>query len=171
MNTSIVSKKIELTQGMKDHIEAIIEQFNKYSLEILSVKTIVGESKTSKKQGVEVEFTIVLPKKDTIVIKQSDKDFYAACDLAVDRAKKVLRRLHDRLKNNHPINQEKTQEPTIYSDDDEIVPIDLDLYKPIEPAQALDELKSSTAVFRVFKDIDLKTRVLYKRKDGKFGLY
>ena len=54
---------------------------------------------------------------------------------------------------------------------DEIVPTELDLYKPLEIDEALNKLKESTDQFLVFNDMDAKMRVLYKRKDGKFGLF
>lgn len=175
MNTSIVSRKIELTDGMREHVESVTEQFGKYNLDIIAVKTIISETKNHKKPGVEVEFTIQLPKRDTVVIKQGDKDFYAACDIAVERAKKVLRRIHDKQITVRGDEEHKAEAdvPSMYSDveEDEIVPADLELHKPIEPQEALDDLKTSNAMFKVFKDIDGNTRVLYRRKDGRFGLY
>ena len=54
---------------------------------------------------------------------------------------------------------------------DEIVPTELELYKPLEIDEALNKLKESTDQFLVFNDMDAKMRVLYKRKDGKFGLF
>ncbi len=175
MNVSIVSKKIELTDAMKAHVETVTEQFTKYNLDIIAVKTIISETKNHKKPGVEVEFTIQLPKRDTIVIRQGDLDFYAACDIAVERAKKVLRRTHDKMKTVRADDEHKAEAdvPSMYSDvdEDEIVPADLELHKPIEPQEALDDLKTSNAMFKVFKDIDGNTRVIYRRKDGKFGLY
>jgi O-acetylhomoserine len=49
--------------------------------------------------------------------------------------------------------------------------MELEIYKPLEIEEALFKLKSSDAQFYVFNDIDAKMRVLYKRSDGKFGLY
>ena len=56
--------------------------------------------------------------------------------------------------------------------EDEIIPIKLKSYKPMEIEDALNELKSDNGVFKVFYDLDDNLRVLYKMKDGKhFGLY
>lgn len=173
MDASIVSKRVTLTDGMQEHIKAVTQQFEKYNLDIIAIKTIIGEAKNHKKLGIEVEFTIVLPRKDTIVIKQTDKDFYAACDIASERVKKVLRRIHDKQTSAKTNVQIDIEVPDLYSDneEDEIVPTELTLHKPIEPQEALEELKTTNAIFKVFKDIDGNTRVLYRRKDGKFGLY
>lgn len=61
-------------------------------------------------------------------------------------------------------------EPNL-NDIDEIVPTELELYKPLEIDEAVNKLKESTDQFLVFNDMDAKMRVLYKRKDGKFGLF
>ena len=55
--------------------------------------------------------------------------------------------------------------------EDEIVPAEPVLFKPQEVAEVLEKLKESGKVFEVFYDNDGKMRVLYKRTDGKFGLY
>ncbi|MDX1295918.1 MAG: HPF/RaiA family ribosome-associated protein, partial [Sulfurimonadaceae bacterium] len=132
------------------------------------------------KRGVTVEFTINLAGKNTIVIKQRDDDLYAAIDIAIDRAQKALRRLHDRNSDhrNEGINDAKNEagngiDLSAESEalEDEIVPVELDLYKPREIADVLDELKASNKQFEVFIDMDNKTRVLYKRSDEKFGLF
>ena len=55
--------------------------------------------------------------------------------------------------------------------DTEIVPMRLESYKPTEIEEALNDLKASDDVFKVFYDMDDNFRVLYKMKDGHFGLY
>ena len=49
--------------------------------------------------------------------------------------------------------------------------MDLDLHKPLDIEDALERLKSSSQQFFVFNDKDSKMRVIYKRIDGKYGLY
>ena len=52
------------------------------------------------------------------------------------------------------------------------MPVRLTSYKPIDIEEALEELKGSDAVFKVFYDKDNNMRVLYKSSiAGKFGLY
>lgn len=107
-----------------------------------------------------------------MVVKQKDKDLYAAIDLAIDRISKVLRRLHD--KNITHKHQDEIKENLVLPsviEEDEIVPMELELYKPLEIEEALEKLKASKDIFLVFNDIDAKMRVLYKKKDGKFGLF
>ncbi|MFW2427680.1 HPF/RaiA family ribosome-associated protein, partial [Aliarcobacter butzleri] len=53
-----------------------------------------------EKQGIKAfsfDFTLDIANVDTVVVKQKDKDLYAATDIAVDRVSKVLRRPHDKI--------------------------------------------------------------------------
>ena len=75
------------------------------------------------------------------------------------------------MKQNAVDNAIGANEPNLNDEVDEIVPTELELYKPLEIDEALNKLKESTDQFLVFNDMDAKMRVLYKRKDGKFGLF
>ncbi len=166
MNVSIVGKKIDLTDGMKATIESVIEDIQKYNLDLISIKVIVDKN---KKDEFKVEFNVQVANKGAVVVTQKDKEFYRACELAKDRLSKVLRRYHDKLVS-HRIKQEI---PAIVVDeeDDEIVSVDLAMEKPMSVEEAVAEFKQTNEVFMVFKDLGGDMRVLYRRKDGKFGLY
>ena len=49
--------------------------------------------------------------------------------------------------------------------------MELELYKPQEVGEVLEKLKESTKQFEVFYDNEGKMRVLFKRNDGRYGLY
>jgi putative sigma-54 modulation protein len=178
MNISLVGRHIELSDAIKDHLMHSIDTLSKYHLDLISVNAVA--SSNERKKGVTIEFTINVAGKNTIVITQRDDDLYAAIDIAIDRAQKALRRLHDRINDhkNEGMNEAKNaaaQSVNLHAVgeamEDEIVPTELVLYKPQEVAEVLEKLKESTKVFEVFYDNDGKMRVMYKRADDKFGLY
>lgn len=178
MNISLVGRHIELTDPIKDHLMNSIDTLNKFHLDIISVNAVA--SMNERKKGVQIEFTINIAGKNTIVITQRDDDLYAATDIAIDRAQKALRRLHDKQSDHHHtgINEAKAAAASNVDlhelsegMEDEIVPMQLELYKPQEVAEVLEKLKESGKQFEVFIDNDDKMRVLFKRNDGKFGLY
>lgn len=176
MNLSISSRKIELTDAMRAYIEKAFEQFDKYNLDIIAVKCVVeGDSKRNKPQ-IAVDFTIQMAHRDTVVIRHMEEDFYAACDVAMERVKKVLRRYKDRISDK--IGKEVPHKveadiPNLFidSEDDEVILASADVHKPMEVAEAVEHLKATNLMFVVFNDKDNRMRVLYRRKDGKFGLY
>ncbi|MDA3049525.1 ribosome-associated translation inhibitor RaiA [Campylobacter sp. JMF_01 NE2] len=180
MNLSIVGKQFELTDAIKDYITQAFDSLKKYNLDIISGRAVVSADEKQGRKGFVMDFSLNLAHQDTIVVREKDKDLYAAVDNATNRLAKVLRRYHDKVnshKNRDDMKQSavdeiiKASEPNLDDNVDEIVPTELDLYKPLEIDEALNKLKESTDQFLVFNDMDAKMRVLYKRKDGKFGLF
>jgi putative sigma-54 modulation protein len=180
MNTSIVGRHIELTEPIKDYINSSIEIFKKYNLDIISVNAIISTEEKNGKKGFSFEFTLNVAHLDTIVVKQKDKDLYAAIDIAVDRVSKVLRRHHDKITGHKATKLTEVEASEIQDQiakelekfEDEIVPVRLTSYKPVDIEEALNELKETEAQFKVFIDRDDNMRVLYKMKEeGKYGLY
>ncbi|HHH18956.1 MAG TPA: ribosome-associated translation inhibitor RaiA [Campylobacterales bacterium] len=176
MSKNIVGRHFDLSDSIRNHIADGIEGLDKYNLEIISTNTIIsGDNK--RKDGVSLELVINLKDKNTIVITQSDKDVYAAADLAISRAQKALRRHADKIKN-HKVMSFKDlgddAEAVLDLDPEEVelVPMDLELHKPLDFDEAIDALKAEKKrQFIVFNDYDGLMRVMYKRADGKFGLY
>lgn len=177
MNISLTGRGLELTEGIKDHMRSSIDALKKYNMDIISANAVASSAHKKGKEHFNIEFVLNLPQKHTIVISQNDGDLYAAIDIALERAEKALRRLHDREVDHHKVglNELKAENVDVKtveaSMDDEIVPVELELYKPREVEDVLNDLKESGKMFDIFIDHENKTRVLYKRNDGKFGLY
>ena len=160
MNTSLVGRQLELTDAMKAHIQSAIETLKKYNLDIISVRVVVSPD---EKKGFIVEFSINIAHKNTIVVKQDDKDMYAAVDLAVERAKKVLRRYHDKI-TDHQVEKDE-DDLNLEQEVDEIIPMELELYKPLAHEDAVEVLKESKRDFLVYNDYEDNVKVLIKNKD------
>ena len=93
MNVQVHAKDITLHANTKAHIEAAIESFTKYSLELTSVNVHIQ----TEKKGISIEFDIHIAHAKPVVINQIDDNLDAAIDLAIDRTTKALRRLHDKM--------------------------------------------------------------------------
>lgn len=177
MNIYLTGRQLELTDPIKAHMNASIETLGKFNLDIISVSVIASAQTREGKDQSIVEFVINLGHKNTIVIKQRDDDLYAAIDVATSRAQKAMRRIHhkDTDYNKVGLNEIKNVDVNVKEVaealEDEIVPVELSLYKPREVEDVLQDIKDSEKLFEIFIDHDNKTRVLYKRNDGRFGLY
>ncbi len=176
MSKNIVGRHYDLSESIRTHIADSLDALDKYNLNIISSNTIITADNKTKK-NVSVELVLNLKDKNTIVITQSDKDVYAAADTAFSRAEKALRRHADKIKN-HKIMSFKDlgdeAEAVLEMDTEEIelVPMDLELHKPLDFEEAIEALKAENKrQFIVFNDHDGLMRVMYKRADGKFGLY
>jgi len=179
MNTSIVGRHVKLTDDLKIHVESTIDTFKKYNLDIISVNAIISKEEKHGKNLITFEYVLNIANIDTVVVKQKDKDIHAAIDIATDRVSKILRRHADKIKAHDATklsdlaiaDEEDSIAKELEKLDTEIVPMRLESYKPVEIEEALNELKASDEVFKVFYDMDDNFRVLYKMKDGHFGLY
>ena len=174
MKRSITGRHFELTEPIKNYAEAAVDVLDKYNLDITTANTVIS---SSEKKGFAVEFIVNLKDRNTIVITQNDKDVYAAIDLAIERMKKSLRRHSDKIKG-HRITSFKDlgMEAEAVTDFDaaepEIIPMDLELHKPMDFDEAIEALRAeSKRQFIVFNDSEGLMRVMYKRADGNFGLY
>ena len=166
MNTTVVGRNIELTEAMKDHIRKVIDEVEKYNLGILhSIVTIEKD----KRDFFDVEIIMNIPDKGTAVVHYKDKDMYAALDKAKDKLEKLLRRYHDK-KTNYK-SKDRIEELIVEESQDEIVEMPLDVEKPLSIEEAIEEYKNSGLYFMVFRDTNGEKRVIYRRKDGKLGLY
>lgn len=97
MNVQIRSKEVKLTQHLNDHINVAIENFKRYHLDITTVNVMISK----EKKGVGVEFDIHIAHAQPVVINDTDEDLDTAIDMAIERANKALRRLHDKVKDHH----------------------------------------------------------------------
>ncbi len=177
MNISLTGRQLDLTDAIKAHITTSIDTLSKYNMDIISVNVVASAQTKKGKEHSMVEFVINLAHKNSIIIKQNDDDLYAAIDIAISRAQKAMRRMHDKNTDHQKVglNEAKSEnadmKEAIEAMEDEIVPVELDLYKPREVEDVLQDLKDGNKIFEIFLDNENKTRVLYKRNDGRFGLY
>ncbi|MFA6193178.1 MAG: ribosome-associated translation inhibitor RaiA [Sulfurimonas sp.] len=99
MNVKIHAKGVTLHEHAKAHIEAAVEGFRKFQLDITTVNVNVS----TEKKGVAIEFDIHIAHSQPVVISQGDSDLDTAIDLAIERASKALRRLHDKVIDKHAV--------------------------------------------------------------------
>ncbi len=177
MNKSITGRHFELTDAIKNYADNAMEELKKYNLDLISASTVISANEKNGKKGFAVEFIVNLKDKNTIVITQVDKDVYAAIDLAIERVKKSLRRHADKIKGHRimsfkDLGVEAEAVTELETEEIEIVPMDLELHKPLDFDEAIEALKAEKKrQFIVFNDEEGLMRVMYKRADGKFGLY
>ena len=93
MNLQIHAKEVTLNDNTKAHIESAVESLKKYKLDVTTTNVNIAK----QKQGVLVEFDCHIAHAQPIVISQTDDSLETAIDLAVERASKAFRRLHDKM--------------------------------------------------------------------------
>ena len=173
MKKNIRGDKITVTDSIKSYIDEKIEKLNKYfDNENIEAKIIIRVS--NNKQIIEVT---IPTDKYTLRAEERNDDLYAAIDLVIDKLERQIRknktRLNDRYKketfadfNIAFFNEEDEEE-----DDELIVKRKVIDLKPMDEEEAILQMELLNHDFFVFKNIDEEcVSVLYRRKDGKYGI-
>ena len=170
MNTAIIGKNIDLTDAMKDVIESSHTSFEKYHLDIISSKAII--TCEDKQKRYCVEFLLNVAHNNSVVIKQLDKDAYTAIDEATLRVHKKLRKIHEMEVEHKSLSLGELLSDEKDELEENIVHMNIEGHHRIEIKDAITSLSANTEQnFLVYTDKEDKIRVMYKRRDGKLGLY
>ncbi len=171
MKYIIRGDKLVVTKAIKGYIEEKLEKLDKYyeNPESISCKVVVR----SKNNLQSIEVTIPLNK---IILRaeESEKDLYAAIDLVVDKLEGQIRKNKTRLKNRYQKSDVQEIDFSYEEDEEEELKIvkrkDIDT-KPMDEEEAILQMELLNHDFFAFKNTDEDcVSVIYKRKDGKFGI-
>ena len=172
MKYIIRSAKMENTDAIKEYIENKLARLDKYFQDSDEIEANVLTKVNGKKQTIEV----TIPTKHfTLRNEETNEDLYAAIDKIVDKLERQIRKNKTRLNRNVKDNikefnfdfdikeEEEPKEKIVKRKDIEM--------KPMDEEEAILEMELLGHSFFVYKDMDTnKTCVLYKRKDGDYGL-
>jgi len=181
MNVVITGRHFEVTEGIKSHINEKIVKLDKFYHKILEAHVILSVEKFR-----HIAEITVIGKHIKVTATETTSDMYASIDMAIDSLEKQLRKLHDRIKEHRVKGSsgrirdiavrslsaiKEAFRPAKESAAPEIVETKRVAEKPMSEGEAVDELKISNSEFIVFRNAgDDKINVIYKRKDGNFGL-
>ena len=173
MEIIIRGDKIIVTDAIKKYVTEKIEKLDKYFENPSEIKAHISIRVNNLSQIIEVT---IPTSKFTLRAEESHADLYAAADLMIDKLERQIRknktRLKNKLKNNDLIelnlNFEITKEE---ENENKIVKRKSVEMKPMDEEEAILQAELLDHDFFVFKNIDEDCiSVLYKRKDGKYGI-
>lgn len=171
MKYNIRGDKMVITEAIKDYAENKLGRLEKY-IKDDSVTANVLAKVRGNSQIVEVT---IPTSKFILRSEEENDDLYAAIDLVTDKLERQIRKNKTRLNKNikEPV-KEFNFDFEIDDDEDsdeKIVKRKNVEMKPMDEEEAILEMELLGHNFFVYKDMDTnKTCVLYKRKDGNYGL-
>ena len=170
MKYNIRGKKVDITDSIKTYIEEKIGKLDKYFEKPEDILATVLVKIKGHEQIVEVTITNGV----TLRGEESHKDLYAAIDLVLEKIERQIRKNKTRLKKRK--NKDKSLDFVIDFDTEEdeekqITKRKSIEMKPMNEEEAILQMNLLDHDFFVYKDIDTeKICVLYKRKDGDYGI-
>lgn len=170
MKYIIRGEKIEITDAIKKYITEKIGKLDKYFQKPEEIKANVLVRIRGVEQIVEVTIPI---KKIVLRCEERDEDLYKAIDLASDKLERQLRKNKTKIqKQKKDISKAmRFEEIEPLEEKEEIVKRKKIEMKPMNEEEAIMQMDLVDHDFFVYKDIDTKSiNVIYKRKDGTFGI-
>lgn len=173
MEIIIRGDKITVTEAIKEYVTSKFEKLDKYFENPEEIKAYVNVKVSNLSQIIEVT---IPTSKFTLRAEEGHEDLYAATDLMVDKLERQIRKNKTRLKNKFKNNDlmdlnlefEVTAEEV---NDNKIVKRKSIEMKPMDEEEAILQAELLDHDFFVFKNVDEEcVSVLYKRKDGRYGI-
>lgn len=171
MKCTIRGEKIKATDAIRDYIETKMSKLDKYFKEMDVSANILIKLK-GKKEAIEVTIPY-----DKYILRSEEvhDDLYAAIDLVTDKLERQIRKNKTKLKKQNKFNDKIFNFDYELSDEEEksenrIVKRKVLEMKPMDEEEAILELELLGHDFFIFKDMSNNTKVLYKRKDGNYGI-
>lgn len=181
MNYNIRGENMEVTPALRDYVEKKVGKLERY-FDTTPIADVNVRMQVLNNQHI-IEITIPMPQ---LLLRGEDvhSDMYAAIDKVVEKLERQIRK--HKTKVNRKFRQEGSlkymfknelepleleEEVVIPEDELEVVRKKRFNLKPMDAEEAILQMDMLGHTFFVFSDaVNGSTSVVYKRKDGKYGL-
>jgi len=180
MNFNIRGENIEVTDAIREYVEKKISKLERYFNSEITSDVHVNISVYNEEQRIEV----TIPMTNLLLrAEEQHTDLYAAVDLVVDKLERQIRKHKTKInrkfrQNGAPkyafaeMEKEAKEEAEAESESGiDIVRTKRFNLKPMDSEEAVLQMDMLGHSFFVFtNDVSGDTNVVYRRKDGKYGL-
>ena len=179
MNYNIRGENIEVTPAIREYVEKKVSKLERYFNEVPDTNVHVN-LKVYQGKSAKVEVTIPMPQL-VLRAEEVNEDMYAAIDLITDKLERQIRK--HKTKVNRKFREQGNQREFFASNVSSNVQVeedenDLEVVrtkqfdlKPMDSEEAVLQMNLLGHNFFVYTDSDSnRTNIVYRRKDGKYGL-
>lgn len=173
-NISVTGRHLDVTESMKQHAREKLEKIKKYFPRVIDIHVVMDIQKFNHKVEVILQANHI-----NIQAKEVTKDMYISIDKVVAKLDRQLKKYKNKIQEHRHREAKTTLLPLDIisfkkkSDDFEpkVVTSEKFSAKPMFLDEAMVQVKLSRDNFLVFTNAENeKINVIYKRKDGNFGL-
>ncbi len=172
MEISIYGDKLKVIKSIKEYIKEKVSKLNKYFKDDSHIKARVVAKIKGHRQIIEVT---IFTSNFTLRAEEAHSNLYAAVDLVIDKLEGQIRKNKTKIQNRkakglnsdfHFDYNNKLEEEEL-----KIVRRKRIELKPMDEEEAILQIEMLDHDFFIYKDIDSKkVCVLYRRKDGQYGV-
>lgn len=181
LNFNIRGENLEVTPAIRDHVENKVTKLERYFTNGSGATAHVNLKVYNDKQ-TKVEVTIPM-KNLTLRAEERHDDMYAAVDLIVDKLERQIRKYKTRVNRKFreregvasffaSTNKTSNNEP-VHDHEEEFSVVRTKRFdlKPMDEEEAILQMNMLGHNFFVYTDAESEdTNIVYKRRDGKYGL-
>ncbi len=171
MKVIVSGRNLEVTDALKDQVKEKLERFGKYFRDDIEAQATL----TVERNRQIIEITI--PLNGTILrAEEATNDMYTSIDKAINKLYKQMEKhktkLEKRYQGHDTIRFEEIRNIAKYEEEEmKIVKTKRFAIKPMDPQEAVLQMDLLGHNFFVFTNADTdEVNVVYKRKDGQYGL-
>ncbi|WP_342537072.1 ribosome-associated translation inhibitor RaiA [Sporosarcina sp. FSL K6-3508] len=181
LDFNIRGENVEVTPAIREYVEKKIQKLERYFTEGANATAHVNLKVYNDKQ-TKVEVTIPM-KNLTLRAEERHSDMYAAVDLIVDKLERQIRKYKTRVNRKSREREgvvaffqsvedsNNTQESLDDDQDFNVVRTKQFDLKPMDQEEAILQMNMLGHNFFIFTDAESDgTNIVYKRKDGRYGL-
>ncbi|MGL5378638.1 ribosome hibernation-promoting factor, HPF/YfiA family [Clostridium sp.] len=170
MKVTVIAKNIDLTPAIKEMVEKKISKISRYFSPEIEAKATLSVQKNRQKVEVTIPFNGVI-----LRAEEHTDDMYKSIDLVEQKLERQIRKQRTKLsrRNNESLRFHGLDEVAIEQDknDGKLVKVKRFGIKPMSSDEAVLQMELLGHNFFVYQDSDEnKLCVMYKRKDGDYGL-
>ncbi|WP_234122297.1 ribosome hibernation-promoting factor, HPF/YfiA family [Clostridium hydrogenum] len=171
MKITVSGRNVEITSGLRQSIEKKLSKLEKYFKPEVEAHVTLSVQKNRQIVEVTIPFNGVILRGE-----ESNNDMYASIDIVADKLERQVRKQKTKLERRKYGDSLKFQDiPNISSDESDeepqIVKTKKFAIKPMSEEEAVLEMELLGHSFFVFENANSnEVNVVYKRKDGNFGL-
>ncbi|MCL6560489.1 MAG: ribosome-associated translation inhibitor RaiA [Firmicutes bacterium] len=170
MNVQVRGRNIELTDALKDYVAKRVGKLDKYLDNLSDAQVTLAVEKDSHRIEVTIPINGMILRGE-----ESTGDMYSSTDLVVEKLEKQIEKYKGKiLKRGARIaaNEQKFAAPAVPEDDaPRLVRTKRFAIKPMPVEEAVLQMNLLGHSFFVFSNAETEqVNVVYKRKDGNYGL-
>ena len=172
MNIKITGKNFNTYQHLEDTIDKKLEKLEKYFSDDIDAKVVLSQEKNKEKIEININ-----AKGAQFRTEQVADDVYEGLDKAIDKLSRQMSKFKGKLQRKYQDNKSVRFEaiPTLDSAEEnevgKVVKTKKVELRPMTAEDAVLEMEMSGHDFFVYLDEETdKVNVVYKRKDGNYGL-
>ncbi|WP_291293399.1 ribosome-associated translation inhibitor RaiA [Enterococcus sp.] len=177
---NVRGENIEVTEAIRDYVEKKVGKLERYFNDVPEATAHVN-LKVYTEKTAKVEVTIPLP---FLVLRaeETSPDLYASIDLVVDKLERQIRKFKTKINRKSRetalVAPDKGDLFTMETNEEETNGAELDIVrtkrlslKPMDSEEAVLQMNMLGHNFFIFEDAETNgTSIVYRRKDGKYGL-